>query len=294
MYDIIGDIHGKADVLRALLHKLGYVKTEDCYQHAERKAIFLGDFINKEDQTKEVLEIVKQMVDGRAAYAIPGNHELYLLGYFHKNHQGAFIRPHTEENKAQHQPTFQAFQGDEARLQYYLDWLKTLPLYLDLGGCRVVHAFWHQESIAFIQKHYPEKCLSDRLLANLIPGNSREWTAIYELLIGLKLQLPETAGGEPFKTRWWRLPETNLYYELAARPDEAKGNMPVPVNIAISEYTYPENEKPLFFGHYNLPGKPFLTGKNYCCLDFSLADRKIIPAYRWDGEQELDAGKIIY
>ena len=46
MIDFIGDIHGHADELEALLQKLGYSKSAGVYQHPERKALFIGDKYN--------------------------------------------------------------------------------------------------------------------------------------------------------------------------------------------------------------------------------------------------------
>ena len=46
-YDIIGDIHGQADKLEALLRTLGYRDTAGAWRHAERRAIFVGDFIDR-------------------------------------------------------------------------------------------------------------------------------------------------------------------------------------------------------------------------------------------------------
>ena len=43
-YDIIGDIHGQADKLEALLRTLGYRDTAGAWRHPERQAIFVGDF----------------------------------------------------------------------------------------------------------------------------------------------------------------------------------------------------------------------------------------------------------
>ncbi len=42
MYDIIGDVHGFAQPLRALLVKLGYQIADGVYRHPTRKVIFLG------------------------------------------------------------------------------------------------------------------------------------------------------------------------------------------------------------------------------------------------------------
>jgi hypothetical protein len=44
-FDIIGDIHGQADKLEALLRKLGYREAAGAWRHPERHAIFVGDFI---------------------------------------------------------------------------------------------------------------------------------------------------------------------------------------------------------------------------------------------------------
>jgi hypothetical protein len=43
MTDIIGDIHGHADKLEALLIKLGYSKSGNGFSHPERKVLFVGD-----------------------------------------------------------------------------------------------------------------------------------------------------------------------------------------------------------------------------------------------------------
>lgn len=294
MYDIIGDIHGEAQALKQLLIKLGYEDTQGYYRHKDRQAIFLGDFINKGEDIQEVLSLAKNMTDHKAALAIVGNHELYLVGYFSKNKYGKYIREHNTANTEQHQQTFASFRNNEVALQEYIAWIKTLPLYLELENCRIIHAFWHEKSVAYLQKKYPENCLSDRLLHNLVQDNSREWDTLREILIGTKLKLPEEAGSELFKTKWWKINTSHRYFELATNPDEAKGNPAIDIPANAAEYNYPKNTKPLFFGHYSLPGLPYLTGSNHCCLDFSLPDRALIPAYRWQGEQQLTAEHIVY
>lgn len=57
MYDFIGDIHGRADELEQLLVKLGFQKNEGINSHSTRKVFFLGDFIDREPQIKETLQI---------------------------------------------------------------------------------------------------------------------------------------------------------------------------------------------------------------------------------------------
>ena len=86
MYDMIGDIHGHADELVELLEMLDYRKSEGVYGHPERQAIFLGDFIDRGSQIRQVLEIVRAMTESRRALAVMGNHELNALA-FHTRHR---------------------------------------------------------------------------------------------------------------------------------------------------------------------------------------------------------------
>ena len=67
-YDIIGDIHGCAAELTALLGQLGYRPDDDgVHRHPERTAVFVGDLIDRGPGQLEVLRTVKAMVDAGAA-----------------------------------------------------------------------------------------------------------------------------------------------------------------------------------------------------------------------------------
>ena len=46
-YDIIGDIHGHYDALEALLTKMDYAHDGTSFAHTGRKAIFVGDLIDR-------------------------------------------------------------------------------------------------------------------------------------------------------------------------------------------------------------------------------------------------------
>lgn len=84
-FDIIGDVHGCADELLELLDQLGYkVSTDDGGGYAVRgpegrKAIFLGDLVDRGPKTPEVLRLVMEMVESGAALCIPGNHDMKLV-----------------------------------------------------------------------------------------------------------------------------------------------------------------------------------------------------------------------
>ena len=71
MYDIIGDVHGYAHLLRKMLLELGYRKTLSGYSHPERKAVFVGDFINRGPSIRKTLRTIRTMVENGNAHAIP-------------------------------------------------------------------------------------------------------------------------------------------------------------------------------------------------------------------------------
>ena len=81
-FDIIGDVHGCYDELVSLLTKLGYEIAEDGWgaTHPEgRKAVFLGDFVDRGPKTPAVLRLVMRMVASGSALCVPGNHENKLV-----------------------------------------------------------------------------------------------------------------------------------------------------------------------------------------------------------------------
>ena len=51
---------------------------------------------------------------------------------------------------------------------------------------------------------------------------------------------------------------------------------------------------PVFFGHYWLKDKPTITATNAACLDFSVANKGYLTAYRWSGERELFSGNLVH
>jgi protein phosphatase len=86
-FDIIGDIHGCYDELAQLLGRLGYqidIRENDgrsivVTPPAGRRAVFLGDLIDRGPNTPDVLRLVMGMVGSGTAMCVPGNHEAKLL-----------------------------------------------------------------------------------------------------------------------------------------------------------------------------------------------------------------------
>ena len=79
--DVIGDIHGHSDALVALLRGMGYREQNGVWGHPERRALFVGDFIDRGPSQVRVLEIVRGMVEAGTADAVMGNHEYNAVCY---------------------------------------------------------------------------------------------------------------------------------------------------------------------------------------------------------------------
>lgn len=89
-FDIIGDLHGCCDELEALLGRLGYVETTlsggdptwgpRVYVHPEgRKAVFLGDLVDRGPRILDTVRLVRNMVHVGSALCVPGNHDIKLM-----------------------------------------------------------------------------------------------------------------------------------------------------------------------------------------------------------------------
>ncbi|MGA8023207.1 MAG: polynucleotide kinase-phosphatase [Candidatus Acidiferrales bacterium] len=88
-FDVIGDVHGCFDELSDLLKQLGY--TVDAKSNGDasgrfsvkvpqgRKAVFLGDLVDRGPKIPEVLDLVMGMVDAGTALCVPGNHDIKLM-----------------------------------------------------------------------------------------------------------------------------------------------------------------------------------------------------------------------
>lgn len=153
-YDIIGDIHGCAYTLEKLLVKMGYEKQDGVYKHQHRKAIFLGDIVDRGPHIREALHLVKNMVDAGYAYCIMGNHEYNAIAYTtaidmadDDTGEKQFVREHNARNNRQISETLTQFAAYPEEWRTFLDWFLTLPLYLEFDDFRVVHACWDQQLI---------------------------------------------------------------------------------------------------------------------------------------------------
>jgi protein phosphatase len=171
-FDIIGDVHGCYEELRALLEKLGYQITEEPITDVRdlgvrvvaptselrvrseelrvnnveqplipnsqllthRKAVFLGDLVDRGPASPQVLRLVMSMVRDGSALCVPGNHDIKLLR--HLNGKNVTINHGLAETLAQLEPEPESFKSEVRR---FLDGLVSHYV-LDGGKLVVAHA----------------------------------------------------------------------------------------------------------------------------------------------------------
>jgi hypothetical protein len=304
-YDVIGDIHGCADMLRRLLTKLGYEEVGSVFSHPLRKVIFLGDLIDRGPNIREVVSIAKSMVDAGNAYAVMGNHEYNALIYdLLDMKKGNQLRK--EKLRGLLSASLDQYQNYQAEWQQALQWFKTLPIFLEFDGFRVVHACWDQSKIDQLAEVASSQCFADEnFLHQSIIRATKENRIVERLLRGTDLRLPgglTLTGGDGvvrhrFRTKFWaRSPKT--YDDVIFQPDR----LPEPVEhqlLTAEEkkqlVCYQKDEKPLFVGHYWIKGKPRLICSNIACLDYSAVKQGKLVAYRFDdGDVGLDVSKLTW
>jgi protein phosphatase len=83
-FDIVGDVHGCYEELSTLLGQLGY-KIENGPDGPKatapdgRKAVFVGDLVDRGPRIPDVLRLVMGMVAEGTALCVPGNHDMKLM-----------------------------------------------------------------------------------------------------------------------------------------------------------------------------------------------------------------------
>ena len=298
-YDLIGDIHGCESALRTLLKRLGYRDKGGVMRHPSRTAIFLGDFIDRHPG-RGVIAIVRPMVEQGSALAVMGNHEFNALGFGlpHPEHPDRRLRERQGHTFEQHRPFIEEFNGNEPEYLDTLEWFQTLPLWLDLGGLRVVHAVWHEGAMALIKEQIgtPLRLLNTQRSLPLFQHGTLLFEAAEFVLKGIERPLPagiqfKDADGKirtKARIKWW-LQNRKSYRckDALLGPSSLMRQLGNRRMMAQDFPQYTANAPPVFIGHYWLSGTPAPLSTNVACLDYGIARGGALVAYRWDGEQTL-------
>lgn len=302
MYDVIGDVHGQGDMLHALLARLGYVNRGGAWHAPQgRRAVFVGDLIDRGPDQIKVLDMVRRMVDADQARLVLGNHEFNAIAYAVRDPgSGQHFRPRSEKNRAQHAAFLRAVGEDSAAHQEWVDWFRLHPLALDLGGLRVVHAWWDdaaQQAVADLRGGESGVIDDDRLAAMF---HDPALKAARKLLTcGVEWELPP--GGFIEDKEGHKHPDARLAVwrhwarrlpEIALVPSDSRHLVPdieIPTALKVEEVS----GAPILFGHHWFSGDVALETSKVACLDWSAAKGGPLVAYRWDGEAELQHQRLV-
>lgn len=146
-FDIIGDVHGCADELEGLLRELGYAVSwsDECQVSvtppAGRKAVFVGDLVDRGPRSPDVLRIAMHMEETGSAYVIQGNHDRKLFRWL--DGRNVTIGHGLQQSIDQLLAEDYAFR---AKTKTFLDSLRS-HAWLDGGRLAVAHAGLKEEMI---------------------------------------------------------------------------------------------------------------------------------------------------
>jgi len=310
-YDVVGDVHGHADRLEALLRSLGYRKRDGAYRHRGRRAVFVGDLIDRHPQQRRTVDVVRRMIDAGSAQMVLGNHEFNAVAFGLAREDGTYGRPHTDKNLRQHRAFLDEVGFGTALHCELMAWFCETPMWLELDGLRVVHACWSSRHIELLAGALDE---DHTLSPSTIEAATTQGTDLHEA-VEIVLKGPEVdldgiwyrdQGGHrrtAARLRWWDSSANTLQRAALIPPgtvlhDGRRGDVPVvelpdrALAATVSPYSGPV---PVLFGHYwwqrgtAEPLNPMAT-----CLDFSVAAGGDLAAYRFDGEPHLDPANLVW
>ena len=225
-----------------------------------------------------------------------------------------YLRPRTLKNCDQAKETLAEFEKHPDDKRLILDWMKSLPLWLDLPRLRVVHAFWSpqaQEELksclaadkSVIWEKFPQ-------LAKAEEGNSKAKDARSHLLSGPEHPLPpgisfDDAEGnkrEDVRLKWWNFDKLPMSLrELADVPPTALNKIPDEPISSLDCLNLPDAQpdtdaRPVVFGHYWMTPKQddLVLGPRHVCVDASVAMGGKLAAYRFSGESELSPDNLVF
>ncbi|CAM4007398.1 Bis(5'-nucleosyl)-tetraphosphatase PrpE [asymmetrical] [Pseudomonas reidholzensis] len=306
-FDIIGDVHGCAQTLERLLDTLGYARVGGVWRHPRRQALFLGDIVDRGPRIREALHIVHDMVEAGQAFCIMGNHEYNALAWETPALPGsgkAYVREHTPRHARLIDETLTQFAQHPGDWHDFLAWFYEMPLFVDAGRFRLVHACWDPLLIEPLRQQYPRGCIDEHFVQASAVSGSFASNVCNRLLRGTDMRLPDgltLTGGDGltrafFRTKFWE-EDPQTYGDIVFQPDA----LPAEVASAPLSHTqknallrYEEEEPLLFVGHYWRSGRPTPIRPNLACLDYSAVLYGKLVAYRLDDETRIDPHKFVW
>ncbi len=296
--DIVGDVHGEIESLRALLAGLGCDVER---ARVERPIVFVGDLIDRGPDSVAVVELVDHLVRSGVAQVVLGNHEFNLLRGDRKEGNGWFFPAGAAidgwHNGKERVP-FESHSANESERGRILAFLNNLPLALESDALRVVHAAWNPDAIARVRATDSlERALFDdaapesaRLHENFVDAPDADAIADPTVPVAYHAALADAQA---------TVQNANAAKLLTSGPERPIGEGVLPRYLSgkwrMVErdrwWEHDDDERPVVFGHYwrrrahgGVPFKAsvfegigadnwFGTGARAFCVDYSVGYR---------------------
>ena len=240
------------------------------------------------------------MIDSGAAKSVMGNHEFNAIAYYTECN-GEFLRPNNKKNYNQHKSFLEKYEGEDDYPEI-IDWFKTLPLWLELPGLRIVHACWDRAAIKRISNYQNgDARLNCEFIIEASNKNSQLFDDVELILKGKEVKLPDGCSfkdkdghvREDTRIRWWDK-EAKTYKDAFMGPESARQYIPDEQIEGDHSIEYTSQEPPVFLGHYWFDTEPEPLTDNIACIDYSVAkEGGNLVAYRFDGERILQKDKFV-
>ncbi|MEM7386064.1 MAG: hypothetical protein AAF514_14080 [Verrucomicrobiota bacterium] len=236
---------------------------------------------------REAVDLVRSMIDQGQARAVVGNHELNAV---------ACVGERDTARADLFETTVAAYRGDPAGFNRLMDWIPTLPVWIEESGYRVVHACWDPWMMTRVFGGEPVASLER--WARMTTSGTPEQEAIDRLTKGGRILTGDEESGtlNKWAIQWWEEPRNRPWRELVMLKGRTlpEDNMP-PLDDFRHFFTpYGPGNRPVFLGHYYMKASvPPAAFGSVACVDFSVANRGYLGAYRWSGERVLDNERFV-
>jgi serine/threonine protein phosphatase 1 len=136
----IGDIHGCVETFKKLVRNQINLQKEDTL-------FLLGDLVNKGPDSKGVIDFVFELQQkGFDLVCLKGNHDQMLLSASNGNIADYWKTEHGERKTLK---SFGVSNVDDIP-EFYFDFIRNMPLFLELNHCFLVHAGFNFSSPDFL------------------------------------------------------------------------------------------------------------------------------------------------
>jgi len=145
---VIGDVHGCFYTLQKLLDKLPY----------DAQLLFVGDLCDKGKYSKDVIEFVRS----KGHSCLKGNHEYLMEVYALDAIYNGIESPWSTDKRYGGVMTLDSYQDNQELLKEHIEWIKTLPIYIEIDKYFITHGFGLPHYENKNDKSYRKNFLLDR------------------------------------------------------------------------------------------------------------------------------------